>query len=156
MEASEEGVMANDRRLVRIGSQGRVAGVCAGLAAYLDADVSAVRLAWVVFSIVPGCLIGGALAYLAAWIIMPEGDAAAAATPLRSTLKRSRTDRRLGGVCGGLAEYLGIDSTVVRVAWAVLTIVPGAIVLGLATYLVAWFIIPERTTDVSVPVPSAI
>jgi phage shock protein PspC (stress-responsive transcriptional regulator) len=35
--------------------------------------------------------------------------------------------------------------------------VPGAIVLGIATYVVAWFIIPERpTTDISVPVPTAI
>jgi phage shock protein PspC (stress-responsive transcriptional regulator) len=151
--------MSNDfasRRLVRIRSQGRIAGVCAGLAAYLDTEVAAVRLAWVVFSIVPGCVVGGALAYFAAWIIMPEGDAAAA-RPLRSALTRSRTDRRLGGVCGGLADYLGIDSTVVRVAWAVLAIVPGAIVLGIATYVVAWFIIPERpTTDISVPVPTAI
>jgi len=142
------------RRLVRVGSQGRLAGVCAGLAVYLDADVAAVRLAWVVFSIVPGCLVGGALAYLAAWIIMPEGDATAAA--VRSTLTRSRTDRRLGGVCGGLAEYLAIDSTVIRVAWAVLTIVPGAIVLGVVTYVVAWFIIPERAPNVSIPVPSAV
>ena len=58
-------------------------------------------------------------------------------------LTRSRVDRKLGGVCGGVAEYVGIDSTVVRVLWVVLTIFPGAFLLGIVAYLMAWFIMPE-------------
>ncbi|PYR26736.1 MAG: PspC family transcriptional regulator [Acidobacteria bacterium] len=57
---------------------------------------------------------------------------------------RSTIDRKIAGVCGGLAEYLNVDSTVVRLAWAVLTIVPGAIVFGVAAYLIAWLIMSER------------
>jgi phage shock protein PspC (stress-responsive transcriptional regulator) len=131
------------RRLCRLPSQGRLGGVCAGIADYFDADVTLIRLGWVVLSIVPGALVGGILAYLAAWLLMPASSAPVAAGA-RSRLTRSPTDRMLGGVCGGIAEFIGIDSTIVRLAWAVLTIIPGAIVLGVIVYLVAWFIMPER------------
>ena len=50
------------RRLTRSRTEGKVAGVCAGIANYFDVDVVLVRAAWVVFSIVPGAVIGGVLA----------------------------------------------------------------------------------------------
>ncbi|HTK30247.1 MAG TPA: PspC domain-containing protein [Vicinamibacterales bacterium] len=130
------------RRLVRLPSEGRLAGVCAGIAAYLETDVTVVRLAWIVLSIVPGGVIGGVLAYLAAWIIMPASSEPAALPKPRLT--RSLSDRRLAGVCGGIAAYFEIDATVVRVIWAVLTIVPGAIVCGVVAYLVAWIVLPDE------------
>jgi phage shock protein C len=129
------------RRLVRLPAHGKLGGVCAGMAEYLDADVTVVRLAWVILSIVPGVCIGGLVAYLAALFIVPVSSAGAAP---RARVTRSTSDRTIAGVCGGLAEYLDIDSTVVRLAWAVLTIVPGAILFGVAAYLVAWLIMPER------------
>jgi phage shock protein PspC (stress-responsive transcriptional regulator) len=58
-------------------------------------------------------------------------------------LTRSISDRRIGGVCGGLAEYFDVDATLVRVVCAILAIVPGGIVLGIVSYLVAWFIMPK-------------
>jgi phage shock protein PspC (stress-responsive transcriptional regulator) len=71
-------------------------------------------------------------------------------------LTRSTTDRKIAGVCGGLAEYLKVDSTVTRLVWAILTIVPGAIVLGVAAYLLAWFIMPvERAPQATVVAPVA-
>ncbi len=128
------------RRLVRAPGAGRVAGVCAGIAAYFDVDVVLVRVLWVVMSIVPGGIIGGVLAYAVAWAIMPLP--AGAEPPVRSALRRS-ADRQLAGVCGGIAEYLGVDPTAVRVAWAVLTVVPGAIVFGVVAYIAAWIMVPE-------------
>ena len=140
------------RRLVRLPAHGRLGGVCAGMAEYLDADVTVVRLVWVILSIVPGGFIGGIVAYLAALFIVPISSAAEAP---RARVTRSTIDRKIAGVCGGLAEYLNIDSTVVRLAWAVLTIVPGAIVFGVAAYLVAWLIMPERpATAMSTAVPA--
>ncbi|MDQ4007153.1 MAG: PspC domain-containing protein [Actinomycetota bacterium] len=57
-------------------------------------------------------------------------------------LVRSRSDRMLGGVCGGLAEYLGIDSTLVRILVAVATVLGfGTLVLA---YIVGWILIPEE------------
>ena len=56
-------------------------------------------------------------------------------------LKRSRGNRLIFGVCGGIAEYFNIDATIVRVAWFLLAL-PSFGTLGLA-YLVCGFIIPE-------------
>jgi phage shock protein PspC (stress-responsive transcriptional regulator) len=138
--------MSTSRRLFRLPAFGRLAGVCAGIADYLDVDVTFVRLFWVVLSVVPGCLVGGVIAYVAAWLVMPTSDVVTGTSP-RKRLKRSVENRKLGGVCGGLAEYFSVDATVVRVMWIILTVVPGAIVFGVAGYLVAWFIMPEQQTD---------
>jgi phage shock protein PspC (stress-responsive transcriptional regulator) len=130
------------RRLVRRPDEGKLGGVCAGLAEYFDADVALVRAAWVVLSIWPGAIVLGVVAYLAAWIPMPRAEGAGAAAPTRARLVRSNTDRRIAGVCGGLAEYFDVDPTIVRITWVILSIICGAGVFGVIAYLVAWFIIP--------------
>lgn len=56
-------------------------------------------------------------------------------------LYRSRTDYMIGGVCGGLAQYFGVDPTVVRVIMALATFVGG---MSLLVYLLMWLIIPEE------------
>jgi len=144
------------RRLVRRSTAGRIAGVCAGIAEYLDTDVTLVRLAWVILSIIPGGFVGGLIAYLAAWIVMPDspGPITTSSTSGRQ-LTRSVVDRKICGVCGGLAAYLDVDATAIRVAWAVLSIVPGCIVMGAIAYLVAWFIMPEPTSATTHAVPTA-
>jgi phage shock protein C len=53
----------------------KIAGVCGGIAEYLDVDPTIVRLIWVALSVVPGGFIGGALAYFLAWIIVPKAPA---------------------------------------------------------------------------------
>jgi phage shock protein C len=57
-------------------------------------------------------------------------------------LRRSRSDRMLAGVCSGLANYLRVDPTVVRVGLAVLAIITWGV--ALVGYLVAWLLIPEE------------
>jgi phage shock protein C len=56
-------------------------------------------------------------------------------------LYRSKTNRKIAGVCGGIAEYFGIDPTLVRVI-AVLLLLPGGLP-GLLPYLVLWVVVPE-------------
>ena len=63
-------------------------------------------------------------------------------TPTVRRLTRSREDRMLGGVCGGLGRYLGIDPTVVRIV-AVALILSG---VGVIAYIIAWVVIPEAPT----------
>jgi phage shock protein PspC (stress-responsive transcriptional regulator) len=130
------------RRLTRSRTNGSIAGVCAGLAEYLEVDVVLIRAAWVVFSIVPGAIIGGVLAYLAAWLLIPEATEAAP-VPLGRRLTRTTTDVRIAGVCGGLAEYFGVDATPIRLLWVILSILCGAVILGVLAYLIAWLIIPR-------------
>ena len=93
------------RRLTRRPAEGKLGGVCAGIARYLDTDPTIVRLAWVILSVVPGFVIGGLIAYAAAWVLLPIDGSEAPAFTLRR-LQRSTTDRKIAGVCGGLAELL--------------------------------------------------
>lgn len=61
-------------------------------------------------------------------------------------IRRSSTDRMLGGVCGGIANYLGVDSTLVRIGFVVLTLSGVSPFL----YLVLWLFIPS---DTAAPAP---
>ncbi len=56
-------------------------------------------------------------------------------------LKRSRTNRQLCGVCGGLAEYLNMDVSLVRLLWVLFVICGGS---GIIAYILAAIIIPEE------------
>ena len=56
-------------------------------------------------------------------------------------LYRSRSDRKIGGVCGGLAEYMKIDPTLVRLVAVCLVIFAGT---GLLAYIIAWVIVPDQ------------
>ncbi|MFA6198405.1 MAG: PspC domain-containing protein [Patescibacteria group bacterium] len=57
-------------------------------------------------------------------------------------LRRSRQDRVIAGVCGGLAEYLAIDSTIVRIVFALLTVIPNGV--GLLAYIILAIVVPEE------------
>jgi len=129
-------------RLTRRPSHAWFGGVCAGLAEYLGVDVTLVRAAWVVFSVVPGFILGGFLAYLLAWLLIPE-DRVSASAPARRVLTRSTSNKRVAGVCGGLGEYFGVDATPIRLLWIVLSVVPGAIVGGVIAYGLAWLLMPK-------------
>jgi phage shock protein PspC (stress-responsive transcriptional regulator) len=56
-------------------------------------------------------------------------------------LYRSRDDRMLGGVAGGLADYLGVDPSLVRIGWVLLFLAGG---IGLLLYIVMWIVVPEE------------
>jgi len=59
----------------------------------------------------------------------------------RKPLSRSRTNRKIAGVCAGFAEYLDLDPTLIRILWVMLVIFGGC---GLLAYLIAWIIMPEE------------
>ncbi|MDO9550760.1 MAG: PspC domain-containing protein, partial [Methanoregula sp.] len=57
-------------------------------------------------------------------------------------LYRSKNQRMLGGVCGGIGEHINVDPTVIRLVWAVLTLL--SVGIGIIAYIIAWVIIPEE------------
>jgi phage shock protein PspC (stress-responsive transcriptional regulator) len=69
------------------------------------------------------------------------------AEPVRTVLRRPIHDRMLTGVAVGLAGYFGVDVTVIRVAFVVLTVVGGA---GIPLYLAGLLLIPEEGSDQSI------
>ncbi|HUS08514.1 MAG TPA: PspC domain-containing protein [Bryobacteraceae bacterium] len=68
--ATSKAPMRVPRRLTRSLHDKKIAGVCSGFAHYMDVDVTAVRLIWLILIIFPVPM--GLLAYLAAWIVMPR------------------------------------------------------------------------------------
>jgi len=60
-------------------------------------------------------------------------------------LYRSRTNRKIAGVCGGLGAYFNIDPVFIRIVWVVLILGAG---VGLLAYLICWLVIPNE------PVPA--
>jgi phage shock protein C len=54
----------------------------------------------------------------------------------------SQTDKKMSGVCGGIAEYFEVDSTLVRLAWVVLTVLSG-ILPGIIAYIIAALVMPK-------------
>jgi phage shock protein C len=54
-------------------------------------------------------------------------------------LMRSSTNKKLGGVCAGLADYFDVDPTIVRVVWLIAVFCGGA---GLLLYLILWIVLP--------------
>ena len=61
-------------------------------------------------------------------------------------LYKSSTDKKLAGVCGGIAEYFNIDSTLVRLGWVVFSLLGGS---GLLAYIIAAIIMPDSPYYIS-------
>jgi phage shock protein C len=87
------------------------------------------------------CYLCGARQYAS-----PQG-----AAPPGKRLMRSAVDCKIAGVCGGIAEYLDIDSTLVRVIWVLLVLMPVPVVPAFLGYFVAWLIMPRAPY----PMPAA-
>ena len=65
--------------------------------------------------------------------------------PVQPRLTRSETDKRIAGVCGGIAEYFDIESTVVRIVFVLISLMSG---VGFLVYVVLWIVLPKGS-----PVP---
>lgn len=69
----------------------------------------------------------------------PPADQPTAAPTARPEARRSGTDRMAGGVCGGLADYSGVDAVLWRVGFVALTLIGGS---GVLLYLLLWVLLP--------------
>ena len=64
---------------------------------------------------------------------------------MQKKLYRSTTDKKLAGVCGGVAKYLNMDPTVIRVIWAILALFAG---FSIAAYIICALVIPEEPSNI--------
>jgi phage shock protein PspC (stress-responsive transcriptional regulator) len=142
----------SSERLVRV-ADAWVAGVCGGVARRLQLPPLLVRLAWLTAVLFFGT---GLVIYCVFWWLMPDERS----VPIEPTvwvadehgvrhppLQRTVRDRKLLGVCGGLARRWGVDPTIVRLATlAGVTFSAGAVI---AVYVVAALLIPQSTPPYS-------
>jgi phage shock protein C len=68
-------------------------------------------------------------------------------------LTRSRTNRNIAGVCGGFADYLGVDVVLVRIIWLMLAFLWG---WGVISYFIAWIVMPQEPLPQAAPVTSGL
>ncbi len=135
-------------------------GVCAGLANYFGIDILVVRILFLIFTFGFGF---GIIVYLILWVAIPS-SASATIGSLRKRLFRDPENKLIGGVCGGLSSYFGVNVWIPRLLFLIpflsfvtswnhwglfnfpnflnLSFSPGATLL----YIVLWLIIPEAVT----------
>lgn len=118
----------------------KICGVCAGIADYFNVDPTLIRA--IVASI--ACLtaiVPTLIVYFIVALVMPKPPENYYQL-YNNTSKRitKSNDKKICGVCGGIAEYFGIDSTVVRLIFALIFLLFG---YGLAVYIVCAVIFPQ-------------
>ncbi|MCX6049388.1 MAG: PspC domain-containing protein [Chloroflexi bacterium] len=86
--------------------------------------------------------------------VTDAGTAGQTRTTIKRTLYRHPTDKLVGGVCGGLADYLGVDATLVRILWVVMTLVTSG--GGFLAYLALWLLLPVGTVQAGEQRPAAL
>lgn len=158
----KQGAQVKRGRLYRNSEDKAIGGVCSGIAAYFNIDTSLVRIIWAILVFAGGT---GILLYLLLWIVIPERKVE---TTVERKLFRNPDDRMIGGVCGGIASYFGIEVWIPRLIFAfpfLISIIaaifnsishnwwgPGFIFTGsfggttLIAYIVLWLVIPEAGT----------
>jgi len=68
-------------------------------------------------------------------------------------LIRPRYDRKIAGVCAGIAEHIDLDASLVRILWILVTLTSGFFP-GVVAYIIAWIIIPDQPVIPPVPIPA--
>ncbi|MGN1316838.1 MAG: PspC domain-containing protein [Acutalibacteraceae bacterium] len=68
-------------------------------------------------------------------------------------LYKSERDKKVAGVCGGIADYLNIDSTLIRLAWVLFCLAGGS---GIVIYIVAALIMPDENNVIDPPAPPVV
>lgn len=129
------------RKLYRSRSNKKIAGVLAGLGDYWKIDPTIIRLIFIILLFLTAVL-PLLIAYIIAAIVIPLQPASYSDKRYKR-LYRSRKNRFIAGVLGGIAEFFKIDPTIVRLIYIGLMIITGFAPMILS-YIIAWIIIPEK------------
>ena len=119
----------------------KLAGVCGGLGHFLKTDPTIIRLIVALVCIFTGILPILVL-YIIAWIFIPLGPPTYIAFDCKK-LYRSKENKKIAGICGGIGEILKIDPTIIRLVLLFAMILTGIFPI-LITYIIGTLIIPEK------------
>ena len=119
----------------------KIGGVLGGLGRYFNIDPTILRLLAILICIFTA-VVPLLIAYVIAWALIPIGPAAYIKFNCRR-LYRSDKDKKIAGICGGIAKFVSIDSTIIRFSVVAIMIFTGFLPL-LITYFVGSLIIPTE------------
>lgn len=129
------------RKLYRSRRDFVLAGICGGFGDYWGIDPVFIRLV-VIFISIMTAILPMLLLYFICCFVIPRAPEGFEGTPY-PRIYRSRKDRRIAGICGGIAQFFNIDSTILRLIIVVVAVLTAIIPL-LISYIVGWLIIPEE------------
>ena len=121
----------------------KISGICGGLGHYFKIDPVVIRLL-VIFLCILTAFIPVLIAYILAAFIIPLEPLNAPALEFRR-FYRSKNNKVIAGICGGLAHLLKIDPTILRLLFIVITLITGFVPM-LVAYIIGIIIIPQRRT----------
>ena len=124
------------KRLYKSYTDKRLAGVCGGIAQILGIDSTIVRGIWALFTLFLGV---GLVIYILLAFLLPYSDTEIVLKTKK--IYKSESDRKIAGVCGGIAQYLEMDSSMVRIFFIVLVLLFGT---GILEYFVLAWVMPSR------------
>ncbi len=121
----------------------KILGICGGVADYLNVDPTLIRIAVVCVALATAIL-PVTIVYVVLGLVFPAAPADYVPTTLAKKLVKG-SDKKLAGVCSGLANYFGIDPTIVRLVFALFTLFIG---YGVMTYIVCMIMMPSDPVQV--------
>lgn len=127
-----------------LSSDKKFLGVCGGVADYLNVDPTLIRIGVVCLSLITA-VIPALIVYIVISFVFPQQPEGYTTVNTAKKLLKSSKNRKLSGVCGGLAEYFGIDATIIRLIFALCVLFIG---YGVMTYLVCLIMMPSEPEQV--------
>lgn len=129
------------KKLYRSSTNKKIAGLCGGIGDYFEIDPTFIRLILLFIGFFTA-VFPALIAYLIAILIVPIETKKKNKKEF-SMLYRSKNNKMIAGVCGGLSEFFKIDVSIIRLLFVFITILTAVFPL-LITYLIAWIIIPQK------------
>ena len=121
-----------------------IAGVCGGLAETYGIDALLLRIAFIILIFLNGI---GLIFYLVLMLILPKGNKDAVVeidiTPdkeAKRKLSRHNKNKMIAGICSGMEHFFGIDVSIIRILFVVVTLLTSG--LGIVLYIVLWLVLP--------------
>lgn len=135
--SSYSGSESGRKKLYRDYNRKIVGGVCAGIAHYFNIDSIWIRLIFLAILFASwGTIL---LVYLIMWIVLPKSTELSEDKKLKK-MYRDSDSKVIAGVSSGIANYFGVEVTVIRVLFVLITIAFGT---GILAYIILWIILPE-------------
>lgn len=127
-----------------LSSDKKFLGVCGGVADYLNVDPTLIRIGTVCLSLITA-VIPALIVYIVLSFVFPQQPEGYTTVNTAKKLLKSSKNKKLSGVCGGLAEYFGIDATIIRLIFALCVLFIG---YGIMTYLVCMIMMPSEPEQI--------
>lgn len=129
---------------IYLSSDKKFLGVCGGLADYFKVDATLIRIAVACIALYTA-VIPALIIYVIMSFVFPQQPEGYTTVDNSKKLMKSSDNKKIAGVCAGLAKYFGIDATIVRLIFALSLIVFG---FGLTIYIVCLVLMPTEPEQI--------